>query len=406
MIYSGKKQLVLVALYQRNLLNVLCKGISAGFKSAVQYGREFNRKAGVEDWLDRELAGRVIYATWLLDCQHSLHCDLPPPSISPRELALPLPCGQDIWNTPVEQIDQAPQELATLHEVLHGIQAGDRFPGVGEFAQRIAVTGVYYESRVVLQAAGSLQQAHIMGASGMDGAHLPSADPIRSAGADGIYNSWRRSAVDALACLGPRAGCTDVLGQQLLHYVSIRLLVPLTRLCALTGWMASEQATAEARQELRAWIRHDGENARRAVMHAARLFGLLRTQATNSYFEAHYVLLASLTLWAYALLEPEAVDQDSRAHALSMLAASSSSHGVSVRLDAIEEAAGMEQWTRYGMALVPNVAGVGSMQGQAGALRVVGEAQRLLVQRASWPISQKFAAVLADLASVGRTGNR
>lgn len=349
---------------------------------------------------------------------------------------MPLPCAQEIWNRPVEQIDQAPQGpspslalkggteaddgrkllgAATLHEVLHGLQAGDRFPGIGEFARRIVVTGVHYESRTVLQAAECLQQsgalAHII-AGGIDGAHLPSADPMAAAAAspavDGIYNSWRRRAVEALACLGPAADCPDGDGDgcALVHCVSIRLYVPLTRLCALAGWMASEKATAAARRELSAWIRHDGENARRAVVHAAKLFGLVRRQAAGAYFEAHYVLLAALTMWAYALLEPEAVDQDARAHAAAALEAAAGSSRA-VRLDTLEEGGeSMARWRRYGAGLVPHVVGVGSMQGRAGGLRVVGEAQRLLLQRAAWPISQKVAAVLSDLAVVGRTGSR
>ncbi|GME28027.1 Transcription factor [Neofusicoccum parvum] len=406
MVYSGKKELVLATLYQRNLLNMLCKGISAGFS---HHGREFSRMPSVEDWLDTELAARVVHATWLLDCQHSLHCDLPPPSTSPRELEPPLPCAEDIWNTPVEHVDKPPQEPLTMQEALHLAHrgAGDPFPRVGEFARRIVVTAVYYESRVVLQAAASLQQsgalAHIMGASGMDRAQLPSADPIAT---DAVYSCWRRSAAAALACLGPPAACHgaehSTLAQQLLHYVSIRLYVPLTRLCALTGWMASERATAHARGELIRWIRLDGESARRAVMHAAKLFALLRRRAVGSYFEAHYVLLATLTMWAYALLEPEAVDQDSRARASSRLPAASRV----IRLDAIGDAQTEHWWTVEGIACAPNVGGVGSIQGRAGALRVVGEAQRLLLQRGAWPISQKFARVLGDLAAEGRTGDR
>ncbi|KAL1633679.1 hypothetical protein SLS56_002827 [Neofusicoccum ribis] len=311
MVYSGKKELVLATLYQRNLLNMLCKGISAGFS---HHGREFSRMPSVEDWLDTELAARVVHATWQ---------------------------------------------------------------------------------------SGAL--AHIMGASGMDRAQLPSTDPIAT---DAVYSCWRRSAAAALACLGPPAACPgaehSALAQQLLHYVSIRLYVPLTRLCALTGWMASERATAHARGELIRWIRLDGKSARRAVMHAAKLFALLRRRATGSYFEAHYVLLATLTMWAYALLEPEAVDQDSRARASSRLPAACRV----IRLDAIGDAQTEHWWTVEGIACAPNVGGVGSIQGRAGALRVVGEAQRLLLQRGAWPISQKFARVLGDLAAEGKTGDR
>lgn len=72
MTYSGKKQLVLAALYQRNLLHVLCKGIITGSRTASEHAGEINRKAGVEDWLDLESAARVVYATWVMRLTYRL----------------------------------------------------------------------------------------------------------------------------------------------------------------------------------------------------------------------------------------------------------------------------------------------------------------------------------------------
>ncbi|KAK7615160.1 hypothetical protein JOL62DRAFT_144048 [Phyllosticta paracitricarpa] len=174
------------------------------------------------------------------------------------------------------------------------------------------------------------------------------------------------------------------LSWQYHHVVCIQLFVPTSKLCACSGWMATEKATKVARREMAIWFRQEGRSSRRAVMHAAMLFKLMRDRVNHAHVEAHHLLLASLMLWAYATLGPGGRD---------------GGNGV-VRLDKASNGE-VQVWLQDARE-VATVGGVGSIEGREGGRRVVAEARRIMSLSRAWPVRERIKDVMDEMLSEGR----
>ncbi|KAK8167436.1 hypothetical protein BC567DRAFT_231313 [Phyllosticta citribraziliensis] len=258
-------------------------------------------------------------------------------------------------------------------------------PDLDEFARRVVLLAVYQESRDLVQAAASLQRCGFLEYNST-GSDDDMASTSGSSGIDVMYGRWRSRTLKALA-VEPAETCAVIgptqLSRQYHHVVCIQLFVPLSRLCACSGWMATENTTEVARREVAAWFRQDGRNSRRAVMHAAMLFKLMRDRVNHGHGEAHHLLLAALTLWAYATFGPGGGD---------------GGNGV-VRLDRASDAEG-QVWLQDAR-VVATVGGVGSIEGREGGRRVVAEARRIMSLGRAWPVRRRIMDVLDEVLVKG-----
>ncbi|KAK8257368.1 fungal-specific transcription factor domain-containing protein [Phyllosticta capitalensis] len=393
MIYSGSKPLILTQQMHKNLLLTLARGLGAELKHETSsYSRTSSsgttEPIDVGKWCRREQSKRVIWAAWMLDVENALHLGLP--TIMPLcdHLDLELPCPGDVWNTRLDKLkEQTGTGLGrrlTLRDALQVTHDSSRISDLDDFQRRIVLLAVYQESRDLVQAAASLQRYE---------AYLSKPNKVGTSSfgdVDAVYDGWRSRTVEALAV--ESAETSKVVGptrlsQQYYHVVCIQLFVPLSRLCACSGWMATEKMTDVARREVSAWLAKDLENSRRAVMHAAILFNMMRDKVNHAHGEAHHLLLAALTLWTYATFGSGGRD---------------GGNGV-VRLD---QASGAEtkMWLQDSR-VVATVGGVGSIEGREGGRRVLAETRRIMASARAWPVRGRMMEVLDEVLQSGRASS-
>ncbi|KAH8812202.1 fungal-specific transcription factor domain-containing protein [Xylogone sp. PMI_703] len=92
MAYCGSSNLALKAQFQRNMLVI---------RESLKQANYCDHK--LRQWLDEELGRRVIYSIWLVDCQFSLHCGVPP-IMNLEDLEPYLPCHESIWELDISEL--------------------------------------------------------------------------------------------------------------------------------------------------------------------------------------------------------------------------------------------------------------------------------------------------------------
>lgn len=168
----------------------------------------------------------------------------------------------------------------------------------------------------------------------------------------------------------PPENSHEANGRRYFHLISILRDVPLRHLYALCGWKATDAETDAATGVLSAWVRNNGERARKCVLHAGALFGDVRAQVYKMSFDQLFLLISILYLWAYQRLSPDA------------------SSGVDtkpvLRIDCGVEETVAKSWIHGESDYAIHVTGVGRLTGQDSAVRLLKELRRVLYLSTSW----------------------
>lgn len=279
---------------------------------------------------------------------------------------------------------------------------------LGQFARSIIMIAVFYQFHVVMRVSRYLLQGIAQplvsemadtGRNAFEPMYFnqvtgrPLVSPLHRA-------QWRMAAAEALAYLAQDLkGLPEIQSSTMkkhCHYISILLHVPMQPMCEYIGWMGTETYIAEARQKLCAWIKHDGENARRAVLHAATLFNLIRRRKSAVYYENHMLFFSSLAIWCFFSLSTIANPGTSSSNP-------NEEESIICNIDSDEQTDHdiQQAWIAGPGNSSLYIPGVGNLGEPASLRRMLVEAHRILLSDKIWGVNQKFAFVLERLVSRG-----
>lgn len=343
-----------------------------------------------------------------------------------QDLEPNLPCSDILWDMDINQLSRS---LESLHSMSHNYlrrmntsqwcqltlsdmprslhlkqclhilrQQNDVLSGIGQFQRTIIMAAIYHQYQAVMQVTEFLYHNSTQ--------QHEDDEPL------GFYTSrdamhkthWRETTTRLLHDICPeigRSSHTDADGVvKFFHYISIVICVPMPQLCAFAGWMTNEEGRSIARKGIVTWIRNDGESARKALLHAAGLFSLIRQQWSDAYFEGHSLLLAVLTIWAFSVLNAA---PGTNGHSASKISADKQS---SREPDNGQPSFNVHNiWLSDGDKLGVHIPGVGNVCGPTGARRILIEGHRLLTRHGVWGITREFAFILENLISRGHAFN-
>ena len=86
----------------------------------------------------------------------------------------------------------------------------------------------------------------------------------------------------------------NVLHERVYQVLSILRCVPPRTLYVFSGWKATSRTSNIAREEFSKWIHQEGKKARIALMHAAKLFGCIRSGNINACYDPLCLPIATL----------------------------------------------------------------------------------------------------------------
>ena len=166
------------------------------------------------------------------------------------------------------------------------------------------------------------------------------------------------------------------------HMVSILRLVPLNALRTFSSWMTTPQKVERAKKELENWI-EGGYCARKALLHAAALFQLIRDQRTAIHSDPWYMMAASLCIWAHIKVSKrtEILFTD---HPL--------------RIDKVSDSQALQAWLNGSWTMSVHITGIGILNEADSASRTLQQTIKILRRDGSWgQIGRLFAAVFQQV---------
>ncbi|KAL4989978.1 fungal-specific transcription factor domain-containing protein [Aspergillus falconensis] len=417
MAFDGSRRVALKAHFQRAMLITVCRGLSSRMRREDLNQKQDNssdasrRDDAVSKWLARELCRRLMYAIWLVDCQFSLHTNVSP-MMNLDDLDPTLPCPDTLWNLDAAALsrewDRSQDSIRAvlLKHALDPLKLGEivKSKSFGLFSRTITMTAVFYQwhmatsvDRYILQGDIELSEQRPT----LDWPFGNQSTPSKPLVPAVRRAHWRSAASETMTaiCNNTTVYCESDVSQlmKLYHHISILLIVPLQPMCEYIGWMATKQCTTVARKSLCTWLRADIRNARRAVLHAIKLFCLMRRRKSAAHGENHHLFVAFLTIWTFFSLDPvaHALDDDSSS------GTNDEASSCCIDWDGGLDVAEMERWIRAPGHPRVRIAGVGTLEKPSGMHRILVETHRILLSDQVWGASQLFAGVLEGLICRG-----
>ncbi|KAH6681394.1 hypothetical protein B0J14DRAFT_694941 [Halenospora varia] len=214
---------------------------------------------------------------------------------------------------------------------------------------------------------------------------------------------WNAMVLDSLNALKPTSDDSPY-PQSPLHFglelhanlVALLLYTPSVELLLFARSQLSSQEVQEAHCRLTAWIQElNGQTARRAVMHASILFGLIQAKhgRSTTFHEPVVFLIATLTLWTFSHFS----SGQSPIYNNGDIDGSRSSYTTTIRLDRIRSDEDVKAWIEGGGDSRGFLVDVGNVNGRDAENRLLVVAQNTLLGMETWALAQGFASVLSSL---------
>lgn len=347
-------------------------------------------------WIKREKMWRLAYMAWVIDSQFTLFFDLDP--LIPTDLmSAPLPCHDRVWEAPTAVIWEnevnrqgqllqqrwglslsgaltrvllgtyQPRDLRCEKEYVYRFKT--RRDGLGDFATLVLLLAVFGDVRLMQN-------------------RPPSAFSTTSSLE--LRSGWVETALEYLDIICPdeQSPPTDPsLKPALMHHkhlIGLLMHISLRDVFCFSGWRVTLEDALKGRQRLKLWFVHNRNEARRAVLHAGRLFALLRTASAGGHYEPRGMLIACLMLWANA----ELVNDDANEYG-------ACEKVVPIRLDRSLDKTAVQDWLDGHAAQArPYLAGVGAISGNTAAGQIVREGARIMESWKAWPIGHVMGVVM------------
>ncbi|GKT64406.1 fungal transcription factor [Colletotrichum tofieldiae] len=184
------------------------------------------------------------------------------------------------------------------------------------------------------------------------------------------------------------------------HYYSVGILFHFRfgDLLAFSGWRVSKPKEIETRMRLSTWVLGNGEDARTAVSHAGRLFGLLRDHPCHGYHEPSAGFLASLCLWVYSMSQSGSLlgpfGRCLSANCESQQMSEQTRDAIPFRIDQDSSTKLTKEWISRGCHIRCFLGGVGSLHKPEFSGRVLDQGIRLISSLNEWETGEPLASVL------------
>ncbi|KZL86081.1 hypothetical protein CI238_07130 [Colletotrichum incanum] len=374
--------------YTRFNLNVICQKIDCFSKMDAPPGLRSVRQSDIEDawarWIKWEARKRVAYGTWF-----RLFFDLQTLT-SAEWLQSPLPCHERSWEATdalswSEQYRKGP-ELGTLRRELERLyRQTDMVKDLGQFSFLLLLLGCFRDM-LFLREAGKSGLSLVLNCDGKP--VLGQSELLNDEDCWKMLNPARRS----------RSGNMEHLLFQ--HYYSVGILFHFRfgDLLAFSGWRVSKSKEIETRMRLSTWVLGNGEDARTAVSHAGRLFGLLRDHPCHGYHEPPAAFLASLCLWVYSMSESSSLlGPFGRCLSAKCESQQISEQTKDITLFRIDQDSGIKltkDWVSRGCHIRCFLGGVGSLHKPEFRGLVLDQGIRLISSLNHWKTGEPLAGVL------------
>ncbi|KAF4627828.1 hypothetical protein G7Y89_g10323 [Cudoniella acicularis] len=393
MTYSGNRRLLEIAMASRSASVTQCRRNG----SLHQSSRPVALNDATEDqvvesrwqaWVYEEELRRLGFCTWIYDCQFPLYFDNVP-SMKLSELRQQLPSKEALWDAPNSTawkrhfLHNQPDQPLYLQEALGTLAHGNPISHkLGIFARYIVVHAVYRNVWDMFQYASTPFFPRLSSDSDLE---------------------WNMLALESLNALKPTSD-DSLYPQSPLHFsleshvnlVALLLYTPSAELFLFARSQLSSQEAQDARCRLAAWIQElNGRTARRAVMHASVLFGLIHAKRGHSttFHEPVVFLIATLTLWTFSHFNRgrSSIYDNGGADG------SRSDYATTIRLDRIRSDEEAKAWIEHGEESRGYLVDVGNVNGSDAENRLLVVAQNTLLGMETWALAQGFASVLSSL---------
>lgn len=227
------------------------------------------------------------------------------------------------------------------------------------------------------------------------------------------YRNWREATCDCLDVLHWRANSVTGAASGLehptiahLHLSRIVLLAPISYIRELakslidSGDGMRPEKTAGAAAKVKSWVENDCHKARLCIIHAGVTFWHLRRFSVGAFYETDAVVLAALTLWAFALFSGQpAVDvfsPDSQGTA----SATDNPLPASINLDRPCDDELVQSFIEEGTRIPAMIGGVGEICSPMGPRRILWQAMDILRSFHNWGNTTRSLQFLHNLSQV------
>jgi hypothetical protein len=165
--------------------------------------------------------------------------------------------------------------------------------------------------------------------------------------------------------------------------------IPYRWMYVASGWMAEHEEAQAAAQNIARLLHTEQEQSRQSLLHAARIFRLIRSQSQLDAYDSLLLLIAVLYIWYYDRLAPRHQLQfsDTKGHQI-------------LRLDQDSGNDLLKQWITKGNRIAINlhISGLGVLNGSDSVSRILREAIRILHNNKTW--SQQSNAIKNALSQI------
>ncbi|OAL47384.1 hypothetical protein IQ07DRAFT_646337 [Pyrenochaeta sp. DS3sAY3a] len=367
-------------------------------------------------WAGTEHRRRSAYAIWMIDSmwgylleEHSF--------LSSKLPEMPLPCAEVLWeaNTANQwcEVTKFADATPSMKDAVEKIFIHREVQStLGEYSRVLLVHGLYHHMAHIR----NLLQSEANWAGPTEIAEeLPWTiwPPTVSS-----YRSWREATCDCLDVLHWRANSVTGAASGLehptiahLHLSRIVLLAPISYIRALAKSAIDSndgvhpEKTTVAAAKVRSWVEDDCHKARLCIIHAGVTFWHLRRFSVGAFYETDAVVLAALTLWAFALFSGQpAVDvfsPDSQGTA----SATDNPLPASINLDRPCDDELVQSFIEEGTRIPAMIGGVGEICSPMGPRRILWQAMDILRGFHNWGNTTRSLQFLHDLSQVQLSGD-
>ncbi|KAF6814867.1 fungal transcription factor, partial [Colletotrichum sojae] len=355
-------------------------------------------KVSWEGWVHAEGFRRIAFASWLLDSQCCLMLGVTP-TILTKLLRSKLPCHESAWNasTPnmwrecIQRYNNY-SRVGTLRSELERLYAGEPIPReTGSFARLLILFGTYRDSLF-------LKQAHDSGLSLVLNTHgqAVSHDDLCKRPVWDLLDPERRDGT---------GGSMESMIFQSYHLIGLSQYLSVNELYSFSGFEVTPLEQRETTRRLASWCAQNGDSARKAAMHAGRLFSHCQSGPTlRGYQEPRVMLIATLALWAYSTLPLTPLVGPFGRYSPSTCTVTGSSSSDAITTCRIDRLSGDSQtardWVRSGCHTRCFIEGLGNLHGPNADARIVRRAIALLASLHEWRLGRAIARELKRLFEV------
>ncbi|OJJ08764.1 hypothetical protein ASPVEDRAFT_66629 [Aspergillus versicolor CBS 583.65] len=379
LILGGTREGIMYVQYQRNILVTMCRpllGPSLLFKgeaiptSGDLSVRDWARWALVESWK------RVVYFAWFGECIQQVFFDMTP-LIRIEDMQLDPPCQEELW------------QARTFNEW-----------------ERVKDTGKYQQSNLNLFdlfQTGAISATHIQPLSDVTliaatfAIHTGERQAARQQEIHRFYSIFNKSQredrqdrqdsaendeTDSILARLQEASWKYTTGShvlritykfatlfRLLHFIRYRLMY------IAAGWMTEPQEVEATAQKISHFLRTEPQQARHGLVHAARIFRIIRSQSQLDPADPIVLLMAVLYIWYYdRFVVPE------------QRQSANEGRGKMLRVDQDLDEDVVQDWIKQGgeTTVQLHITGLGVLNGRDSVSRVLREAVKTLQHANAW----------------------